>query len=55
MGLLQAENSILKDKNGTLTAENDLLRMTLEHKEEIIALHNYYKTHIEHITKKEYT
>ncbi len=43
-GMLSAENVILKDKNVTLTAENDLLRMKLEHKEEIISLHNYYKT-----------
>lgn len=40
--LLSAENSILKDKVNTLTAENDLLRIRLEHKEEIISLHNYY-------------
>jgi len=42
--MLAAENVILKDKNITLSAENDLLRMKLEHKEEIISLHNYYKT-----------
>ena len=42
LSMLQAENSILKDKVVTLTAENDLLRMKLEHKDEIIALHNYY-------------
>lgn len=40
--ILSAENSILKDKVSTLTAENDLLRIKLEHKEEIISLHNYY-------------
>lgn len=40
--LLSAENSILKDKVNALTAENDLLRIKLEHKEEIISLHNYY-------------
>lgn len=40
--LLSAENSILRDKVSTLTAENDLLRIRLEHKEEIISLHNYY-------------
>lgn len=39
---LSAENSILTDKVSTLTAENDLLRIKLEHKEEIISLHNYY-------------
>lgn len=42
--LLQAENAVLKDKLGTLEAENDRLRLTLAHKEEIISLHNYYKT-----------
>lgn len=40
--ILQAEIAILKDKVVTLSAENDMLRMKLEHKEEIIALHNYY-------------
>lgn len=40
--LVTAENAILKDKVATLTAENDLLKMQLKHKEEIIALHNYY-------------
>lgn len=40
--LLTAENVILEGKVATLSAENDLLRLKLEHKEEIIALHNYY-------------
>ena len=40
--LLQAENSMLKDKVGSLTAENDMLRMKLEHKEELLSVHNYY-------------
>lgn len=39
---LRAENVSLKDKNATLEVELDRLRLTLEHKEEIIALHNYY-------------
>ena len=43
VALLNTENAILKDKNATLSAEVDLLRLKLEHKEEIIALHNYYK------------
>lgn len=42
LSLSYAENSVLKDKISTLTAENDLLRIRLEHKEEIISLHNYY-------------
>lgn len=40
--LAQAELAVLKDKVVNLTAENDLLRLKLEHKEEIIAIHNYY-------------
>ena len=44
--LLQAELSVLKDKVVVLSAENDLLKMKLEHKEEIIALHNYYNNKI---------
>lgn len=40
--LLVAENTILKDKVTALTAENELLKMQLMHKEELLALHNYY-------------
>ena len=40
--LLKAENVMLKDKVVTLEAENDRLRLTLAHKEEVISLHNYY-------------
>jgi transcriptional regulator with XRE-family HTH domain len=40
--LLTAENVMLKDKVGVLTSENDILRLKLDHKEEIISLHNYY-------------
>jgi transcriptional regulator with XRE-family HTH domain len=50
-GLITAENVILKDKVVTLNAEIDLLRMKLEHKEEIINLHNYYKSVISGMTK----
>lgn len=42
LALVTAENAVMKDKVVTLTAENDILRLKLEHKEEIIALHNYY-------------
>lgn len=42
LALIDAENAVLKDKVGVLSTENDLLRIKLEHKEEIIALHNYY-------------
>jgi transcriptional regulator with XRE-family HTH domain len=37
-----AENSILKDKVAALTAENDMLKKEIKHKDEIIAIHNYY-------------
>lgn len=40
--LIIAENAILKDKVAALTAENDMLKMEVKHKDEIIALHNYY-------------
>lgn len=40
--LIIAENALLKDKVTTLTTENEMLKMQLMHKEEIIALHNYY-------------
>ena len=40
--VLQAEIAMLKDTIGRLTTENEILRIKLEHKEEIIALHNYY-------------
>jgi transcriptional regulator with XRE-family HTH domain len=42
--MLKAEIAMLNDKVGNFAAENDILRMKLEHKEEIIALHNYYKS-----------
>ena len=40
--LLSVELSLLKDKYNTLSAELDLLKLKLAHKDEIIALHNYY-------------
>ena len=39
---LQAENFSMKDKIVSLEGEIERLRLTLSHKEEIIALHNYY-------------
>lgn len=42
LALMGAENAVLNNKVCALTSENELLRLKLEHKEEIIALHNYY-------------
>lgn len=40
--LIAAENSILKEKVAALTSENEMLKLKLMHKEELLALHNYY-------------
>lgn len=42
LGLAGAELAMLRDKVANLAAENDILRLKLEHKEELLALHNYY-------------
>lgn len=49
--MLNAEITMLKDKVVALTAENDVMRNKLEHKEEIIRLHNYYSSIINGLTK----
>ena len=51
--LMAVEIDMLKTKNAALTAENELLKKELQHKEELLALHNYYKIHIENLIKKE--
>ncbi len=51
--LIAVENEMLKAKNAALTTELELLKKELSHKEELLALHNYYKTHIEQLIKKE--
>ena len=40
--LTTAENAILKAKVDALQAEVDMLKLEVKHKDEIIALHNYY-------------
>jgi transcriptional regulator with XRE-family HTH domain len=40
--VLKAENAMLRDKNTALDIENDKLRLTLAHKEELLDLHTYY-------------
>jgi transcriptional regulator with XRE-family HTH domain len=51
--LIAIENDRLKAHNLALTTENELLKKELAHKEELLALHNYYKIHIEQLIKKE--
>ena len=51
--LLAVENDMLKAKNAALTTEIELIRKELAHKEELLALHNYYKARIEQLIKKE--
>jgi transcriptional regulator with XRE-family HTH domain len=50
--LISVENDMLKKKVDLLTTEVELLKKELSHKEELLALHNYYKTHIEQIQNK---
>lgn len=40
--LVSVENEMLKAKVAAMTTEIELLKKELQHKEEIIALHNYY-------------
>ena len=49
--LIAVENDVLKAKVAALTAENELLTKEIQHKDELLALHNYYKMHIEKLTK----
>lgn len=50
--LLVTQNTILNDKVVTQDKELELLKKDLAHKEELLALHNYYKTHIENLIKE---
>lgn len=43
LDLVIAENSILNEKVTTLTNENKMLKKELMHKDELLAVHNYYK------------
>ena len=50
--VIAVENDMLKTKLATLTTELELVKKELAHKEELLALHNYYKIHIENLIKK---
>lgn len=49
--LTLAENEMLKAKNAALTTEIELLKKEIQHKDELLALHNYYKSVISGMTK----
>lgn len=49
--LIVTENEMLKAKNAALTTEIELLKREIQHKDELIALHNYYKSIIGGMTK----
>ena len=51
--LIAVENDMLKTKNAALTTEIELLKKELQHKEELLAVHNFYRTHLEQLKKKE--
>lgn len=42
--LIKIENERLKVENANMTIELKLLKMELQHKEELLALHNFYKS-----------
>ena len=44
--LVLVENEMLKTKNLALTAENELLKKEIQHKDELLALHNFYRKFI---------
>ena len=49
--LTLVENEMLKSKIAALTTEIELLKKELQHKDELLALHNYYKSVISGISK----
>ena len=50
--LLKVENEMLKTKNAALTNEIELLKKEIQHKDELLALHNYYKSVISGMSKE---
>jgi transcriptional regulator with XRE-family HTH domain len=52
LNIANIELSVQKDKVSALETENELLKMQMKHKEEIIALHNYYGTVIGGLTRE---
>ena len=51
--VFRTKNDILETKVSTLTTELEILKRELQHKEELLALHNHYQTYINQLIKKE--
>jgi transcriptional regulator with XRE-family HTH domain len=51
--LIAVENERLKATVSAQRAEIELLQKELAHKEELLAVHNFYRTHLEQLKKKE--
>lgn len=49
--LTLVENDMLKSKITALTTEVELLKKEIQHKDELLALHNYYKSVISGMSK----
>ena len=49
--LTLVENDMLKAKVAALTTEVEFLKMELQHKDELLAIHNYYKSVISGMAK----
>lgn len=49
--LVLVENEMLKTKVAALTTEIELLKNEIQHKDELLALHNYYKSVISGMAK----
>ena len=51
--LIAEENKVLKATVSAQRAEIEMLQKELAHKEELLAVHNFYRTHLEQLKKKE--
>ena len=49
--LIAIENERLKTDNARLNTEIELLKKEISHRDELLALHSYYKAHIEKMSK----
>ena len=50
---LNAKNNLLEAQVSSMITELEVLKKEVQHKEELLALHNLYQNYIKQITKKE--